>query len=420
MANKLRKLETVIVVLILLYSMGIWWHVQIVDHQEGAISPGGGIMSLINLGIYLFTLIVFLLNIKHFLYVITRDQSLLILVGVTLLSFYWTSSVESTIGVGKGLFRVTALGAYLATRYTLKEQIRLFSWALGIAALLSMIVCLTIPSQGIQEGWLEDMGWRGVFFHKNHLGLAMVLSSGTFLLLVINSLKNSLKNRLVLWVGFSLSFSLLVLSNSKTALLSFFFLLMLFPFLGVLRQKSYNFRMFFFHILSFLAGILFILGFSFAEAALDSLGKDLTLTGRVPLWTLLLEKLSKRPFLGYGYSGFWPSDEGSEVSSQFIWAGHAHNGFLEVALNLGLLGLLVLVINLSGNYLRAISYARFEDSIEALWPLQVMLIVVLANLTLGSIFLSPSYLWMLYVSTNLSLSLYCHRKKRISRHNSLS
>ncbi len=214
-----------------------------------------------------------------------------------------------------------------------------------------------------------------------------------------------------MWTGFSLSVSLIVLSNSKNALLSLLFMLILIPFWKILRQ-SYKQKLFLFHASLLLGGGIIVGLINYVEPILNSMGKDLTLTGRIPLWIVLLDKVSDKPWLGYGYNGFWPS-EIDDVQSQLLWsAGHAHNGFLEVALGLGLLGLLLLIFNLLSNYLRAVKLVSLATTAEYLWPLQVMTIIIFVNFSIESTFLKPNIFWMLYVGTSLSLILQHDRLQK--------
>jgi exopolysaccharide production protein ExoQ len=74
-----------------------------------------------------------------------------------------------------------------------------------------------------------------------------------------------------------------------------------------------------------------------------SVGRDAetvsTMTGRVPIWTMLLPYVSERPLLGYGYQGFWGGDRLLEMIAVVGWApASAHNAVLETVLSLGLIG----------------------------------------------------------------------------------
>jgi O-antigen ligase len=65
-----------------------------------------------------------------------------------------------------------------------------------------------------------------------------------------------------------------------------------------------------------------------------------TLTGRLPLWEHLAWYIRERPWLGYGYGGFWTPQRTLKISQSQDWViAHAHNAFLELVLNIGLIGL---------------------------------------------------------------------------------
>lgn len=62
------------------------------------------------------------------------------------------------------------------------------------------------------------------------------------------------------------------------------------------------------------------------------LGRDETLTGRSDIWAYLVPYAMKKPILGHGFGGFW-TDAIREATSS-----HAHNGYLDMILNLGFAG----------------------------------------------------------------------------------
>lgn len=70
-----------------------------------------------------------------------------------------------------------------------------------------------------------------------------------------------------------------------------------------------------------------------------------TLTGRVPLWQALLEQVQERPLIGYGYNGYMEGDRALRIANEVgAWSfGGAHNAYLSVVLNLGLVGLALFV-----------------------------------------------------------------------------
>lgn len=67
-----------------------------------------------------------------------------------------------------------------------------------------------------------------------------------------------------------------------------------------------------------------------------------SLTGRVPLWEELIGYSSERPITGYGYEGFWTKNRIAAIMKSQNWTlQNAHNAYLEIVLQLGLVGLVL-------------------------------------------------------------------------------
>ena len=83
-----------------------------------------------------------------------------------------------------------------------------------------------------------------------------------------------------------------------------------------------------------------------ADSLLAVVGKDSTLTGRTDIWLATINLITEKPLLelllGSGYMATWlPTDAPTvEIWQQLHWAvPNAHNAYLDVALQLGLVGL---------------------------------------------------------------------------------
>ncbi len=75
----------------------------------------------------------------------------------------------------------------------------------------------------------------------------------------------------------------------------------------------------------------------------SSLGRSSTLTDRTDIWNALIPYAASKPILGHGVGGFWTSDRLDRLSFP------AHNGFLEVVLVLGFVGLALMAIFLASS-----------------------------------------------------------------------
>jgi O-antigen ligase len=138
-----------------------------------------------------------------------------------------------------------------------------------------------------------------------------------------------------------------------------------------------------------LAAVLLTVVFSllfWPDEILLTLGRDPTLTGRIPLWEELFGSIAAQPFLGFGYSGFWNADS---RRVQYLWqvitwnAPNAHNGYIDLILQLGIVGLLLYLYVFWSILKQAVEHLRQETLPEASWILLFMTCFLLLNLDEG-------------------------------------
>ncbi len=85
------------------------------------------------------------------------------------------------------------------------------------------------------------------------------------------------------------------------------------------------------------------LAFGISGGLSEALGRQSTLSGRTELWTRLLE-LHINPILGTGFESFWLGERPQRLEGLFYFIpNEAHNGYLEIYLTLGLIGLFILI-----------------------------------------------------------------------------
>jgi O-antigen ligase len=121
-----------------------------------------------------------------------------------------------------------------------------------------------------------------------------------------------------------------------------------------------------------------------------------TLTGRTEIWTRVFEAWARHPFAGYGYGGILrPENSGGEVLSA-IPGVHAHNAFLQVLYETGLVGLALFMIPTT--MLLAESVRRYvrRPSSGAAWTLAAAILVLLNSMGNGGIAL-PNPQWAVFI-----------------------
>jgi len=68
-----------------------------------------------------------------------------------------------------------------------------------------------------------------------------------------------------------------------------------------------------------------------------------SLTGRLPLWQDLAEYISYRPLAGYGFKAFWNPRHIADIAMSQQWViSEAHSSYVDTALQLGIVGVLLL------------------------------------------------------------------------------
>lgn len=354
-------------------------------------------------GVYGVTFLLVLARLGRSIFLCVKDPLLLVVVGIAAISVLWSADPGLSLRSSMALIGTTLFGVYLGLRFNFRDQLRLLAWALGIAAVFSLMFALALPEYGITADFRGGEAWRGVYHQKNVLGRLMALGGVVFLLLAASGRGNSRPE----WAGFGLSVSIVALANSATALVALMAVLGLLPLYKALR-RHYTFVVPFLIGVVLLGGIAAVWVFDDSAAVLATFGRDTTFTGRTDIWSAVLDKIRERPWLGYGYGAFW---QGWEGESADVWLRipydnlpeHAHNGFLDLWLDLGLLGLAAFAIRLVFVFAMAVLWVRSTKSAEGLWPLSYMTFLLLYSTTYPVGLEQNSIWWVLYVAVSLPL-----------------
>src|SRR5205823_10685931 len=204
------------------------------------------------------------------------------------------------------------------------------------------------PQLGITyDEWsgLQNIG--GISAGKNGLGMDCVILGLFFfwhLLQTWRTERNTQRrNELWLTAGFLIGILyLLRLAHSATSDISLFLAILIVVFVGI-RPTIKNF------IGTYsLAALVLIaaaeLAFGISGRLSESLGRGSNLTGRTDLWAHCLEVQSS-PILGAGFESFWTPENKVKIAAFYTkWKpGGSHNSYLDAYLDLGLIGLSILI-----------------------------------------------------------------------------
>ncbi|WP_121971333.1 O-antigen ligase family protein [Leptolyngbya sp. BC1307] len=319
--------------------------------------------------------------------------------ALTVVSSLWSSSPLYSLACSFVFIAINALAAHIATTHSWKEIFQYLKWSLLTVAILSFLVSTLVPAIGIHE-----KGWKGVLEHPNRLGIIMALSATVWL---INLLETP-RQKILSGMAILLSIVTMHFTNSATSTVV---LITMIGILFIVRiARTMGLRMavicstFSIIIAAIVAGVVS----ANLDAILGSLGKSRTLSGRGAIWPLLFQAIMKKPVLGYGYVGFWQDWKGEDDPSTFIrravhWGvGHAHNGFLELLLQLGIVGGVLFLVLLSRDFFRSLLHAIISK--QPAWDLPIILVVfiVLSNFSVSEM-ITPKHVWFYYTIASVKL-----------------
>ncbi len=329
-----------------------------------------------------------------------------IYLGLIAFSVFWSENPIVTLKATIGLLFYSIFAVHFARKYNWQKLSKLLRWNYIAIAIYSIFSALFVPSIGICQ-----KGWCGGFGHPIDLGNMMALGVSLWLLHAFSNAQYRLRS-----LGLSIPCLIVMqFTNSAGALVLFLTLITIIFTTNFLKRLNFPQAFIFFILLLFLFGITSIWLIDNFENILFFLDKDITMSGRVPLWTMLIQtSIKERPWLGYGYNAFWQRWRGNDSPAANVvnvimgngrdWVVHAHNGYLEIILNIGLIGLLVFVCLFLINVVRTIRLIISNKRPESFLPLIILTFVFITNLYNPPIII-PSSIWFLFVMITIRLKI---------------
>jgi len=316
-----------------------------------------------------------------------------ILVGWAGLSVMWSIDPDTTLRRAIALAATTLLGLYLASSLGGRRFAELTALTMLLLALGSYFVCLAVPSMGVSHD-VNAGTWRGLWYEKNEMGAMMVYAS----LAAVAALLTNPRRRL-LWAGSLVLFiGLIIMTRSATSLLCLMIVLggaTVFTFMRLGQAAS---------VLAVWLGVtgfaalagLYIFAPTFFYAAL---GKDATFTGRTDIWNAVLRAHEAEPVLGYGYAAFWGrhSDIANWIRDALQWrVPSAHNGWLDLLIQLGLVGVVIYALIFGASLLAAVT--RHQRVGDGYWATLFLAVYTLQTMSESIILVHNNLSWVFAVA----------------------
>jgi exopolysaccharide production protein ExoQ len=338
-------------------------------------------------------------SIDHLLAMVRMEPAIYAFAGLTFASVFWSADPSATFRRGVLFLAVTCYASYLVMRFSLDQIIRLLAVMFALSVVVNTTFVAALPVYGRDA----DHQFIGVFLQKNSLGYTVALGLPTLIL----AGRAYPPARWIFYGAAATQLALLLGSHSKTMLVAAVVPTMLIVvYHGFRGRRTLRGAV----ILSLAGSALFTVAFATANIALLArwLDKDVTLTGRVPLWQNLIPIALLRPILGHGYGAtfggyFSPIHE---VWIQNRWnPSHAHNALLQIWLEIGIFGVILFVIVYGRAVARAIKIVAIVPGAMGLWPLVFLTTTLLVSITESGVASEPLG-WMMFMVAVLSVSLH--------------
>jgi exopolysaccharide production protein ExoQ len=405
-------------------SFAIWlpvlWMLRVASRSFGQWFPGEGnqwVEQIILSALTLAGLIVLTQRNSKVSALFRENRLPLLFLAYMTLSILWSDDISSAsirwfraVGdVTMALLVLTEPNPFVAILCVIRR---------GIVVLIpvSLILCMYFPALG----WGMGDTWVGVNVDKNWFGMVCFVASAYLLWHWTMRRRKSewAKSMRVAGIPFEIPLLLVSLyllfggstgslSRSSTAIVLLALAMGVFYLTEYVRKR---------HLRLASLVIPFVLLFLFVQVLPrltghrsltdriieDVLHKDVNLTDRADFWPLLLHKGMTHPWFGSGFDSFFTPQMQDKIQTElatnetYFKPNQAHNGYLQVFLNLGVTGLALLVLVIYSAFRSA---SRLNETSFEYDQMRLVLLacVLLSNWTEASFARPTEFLWFLFL-----------------------
>jgi exopolysaccharide production protein ExoQ len=298
------------------------------------------------------------------------------LLSVAWSDFPWTSFKRFT----KVVEHIVMVLVILTEVNSAQAMDALFRRFLSISVVMSVLILKYYPELGRGfDYWTGQAYNTGITTDKNALGhiclLGAVFYTSSLISPAHRNVGRVVKGRTLFDLTMLSAIGwLLNIANAKTALVC---ALLGVAFVVVLARTrlGLNPMAACFALVSFVISLAVLeWAFNLREVGFDALGRDATLTDRTYVWEDVLG-MANNVILGTGFESFWLGPRVELLWAKYWWhPNQAHNGYIETYINLGALGVLLLVVMIIAGLFKSLQPRPGDD---VFGPVRFSLIVAI-------------------------------------------
>jgi len=373
------------------------------------LSTVGGIAS--QAAIDLLILLLLLRSPRLLLNRILCVPSAALLAALAVASTLWSLDPLLTLRRGIPFALAGLFGLWFAARFSSERQMRILRLTTLALALASIALVLFAPSFGLDPTPGHASDWKGIFTQKNACGRIMVLATAVVL---FGARLTPRRAALLLLFAF-----VLIMSGSRAAwtIEAVVLLVWITVYLG--RRATSRARLLIAITAPILSATAAIIAAHFSWQLMHLLDREPTLSGRTAIWMQVLHAIAQHPLLGYGFDAFWRGMQGPsmqiDTAVHFI-VEHAHNGFLEICLELGFTGLVLFLLSWLSAWRSLWPLWREGDLDRIAFPLIFLILIGLYDLEENTLLIYNGLFWPLYVSALAAIDFARRERRHRLRH----
>ncbi|WP_036477065.1 O-antigen ligase [Myxosarcina sp. GI1] len=403
MSKLLKFLENAFVSISLFFFSQAFFVLVFGQESESSPDKDSALLRFIGLLIYFVNFFLLVFRWQETFYAIKKNIWILLIVTLAIVSVSWSSVPDIAFRKIFALVGSTIFATYFGSHYSFDSQLKLMGWTYGISIILNYMFVFLLPEYGVMNTDAIVGAWQGIYLHKNGLGGNMFISFMTFYYLA----QTAKKYKFVMQLCCLLSVILVYYSDSATSLLSVIIVFIIFQNFKYLSLKSKTGVLLILIFLLLAFGLLSIIAINF-NAFLDANNRDITLSGRTILWGILWKFMREKFWFGYGYGSFFSA---SHQETELLWQVqdwgpvHAHNGYIQLWLNIGFVGCFIFVVGYFKNIGKALFNYLISKDLRMLWIFSFFSYTVFFNFTEVSFLTINSINWIISMAFIYSLNL---------------
>lgn len=406
-------IPTIWMLLNVIKPLGIWFGTSGVDMQEGSILDRNVLIGILCLG-----LLILIKRPFRWTNAIMKNSWVMLLLSFMLVSIIWSDMPYISFKRWTRELIAVVMAFVVATETDQRQALQsIFRRTIYILVPFSFILIHYFPEYGREYGrWSGALMWVGVSSQKN--GLALLCLFSIFFLIWAFIRRRRGYDTFAAWYQTYVEVFILMLSIwlfmgpqhtvTYSATSAATLIIGLMALVGFLWMKKQNILIGA-NTLTVVIAIIIVFGtitpfssLSMLSNVAPTLNRNETLTGRSDIWAYLVPHAMQKAVLGHGFGGFW-TDVHREATSS-----HAHNGYLDIILNIGFIGIILFSMFLIHCCRKACKILINDFDWGCLW-ICLLLMVVVHNMGESSTIsftglLPATILFMLISSTSYNLN----------------